>query len=100
MVSAADMLPQLTLQSIADLSAASWARVLVISASRVGERSTMKTLLLVDGPRPSPVVCRLPLVSPAGGTPAIQRIASSRSAGSAGRCSCHSTTPVEVPPRM
>ena len=66
----------------------------------VGERSTMNTLLLVDGPRPSPVVCRLPLASPAGGTPMIQRIASSRSASSEGRCSCHSTTPVEVPPRM
>ena len=31
----------------------------------------MNTLLLVDGPRPSPVVCRLPLTSPAGGTPMI-----------------------------
>ena len=34
-----------------------------------GERSTMNTLLLVDGPRPSPVVCLLPLTSPAGATP-------------------------------
>src|SRR4029077_17085827 len=74
-VSAADMLPQLTLQSIADLSAASWASVLVMSASEFGERSTMNTLLLVDGPRPRPVVCRLPLASPDGGTPMIQRMA-------------------------
>ena len=34
------------------------------------------------------------------GTPMIQRIASSRNAGSCGRCSRQSTMPVEVPPRM
>ena len=54
--SEADMLPQLTLQSIADLPAASWARVLSRSNPGRSEASRTNTLLLVVMPRPSPVI--------------------------------------------
>ena len=39
-----------------------------MSASLVFGRETMKTLLLVGAPRPRPVVCLFPRVSPHGGT--------------------------------
>ena len=97
---AADILPQLTLQSIADFSAASWASVLWKSACSPSPGSTMKTLLLVAGPRPSPVICLLPLSSPLSGTPMILRMISSRNSPKGARCDPQRITPVDVPPRM
>jgi len=66
---AADMLPQLTPQSIAAVSAASCARVLTNRGVPSASRSAKKTLLLVGAPRPSPVICRLPRRVPASGRP-------------------------------
>ena len=93
------MLPQLTLQSIAALPAASWASVLSRSNPGRSERSRRNTLLLVVIPRPSPVIWRLPGSSPESGTPMTLRMTSSRSSVEGGRCAARSTMPVEVPPR-
>jgi hypothetical protein len=98
---AADMLPQFTLQSISPWSLASCANVLTsLGPAAAGSMSAKKTLLLVAGPRPRPVICRLAARRPASGTPIRCRSSSSRSAGSAGAKRSHSTSPVEVPPRM
>ncbi len=80
------MLPQLTLQSMALLPAASCARVLIIRVSP-GRRSTMNTLLLVGPPRPRPVIWVLPGHSPCSGTPIRWRSNSSTSASSRGSAS-------------
>ena len=77
--SAAVMLPQFTLQSIAALSAASCAKVLTMRRRFPSASSRAKnTLLPVGTIRPSPVICLLPARVPSSGSPIRWRSSSSR----------------------
>ena len=79
--SAAVMLPQFTLQSIAALSAASCAKVLTMRRRFPSASSRAKnTLLPVGTIRPRPVICLLPARVPSSGRPIRWRSSSSRRA--------------------
>jgi hypothetical protein len=95
-----DILPQLTLQSMAAWPLASCAGADEARLARMLLHLGQEDLV-AGGRAPSQsVTCRLPGSSPLWGTPIRWRSNSSRRAGSGGTLAACSTRPVEVPPRM